>query len=117
MSTNHGMDESDVTEIVSNNRAAHYAAVALGLDAINNYGNDDPDKSYDLCKSVGEDIRDEIITPDAATHHRMKADRENTLTETLFARMRGCVDWAEVGRHFITVAVEERDAQAARLDN
>lgn len=116
MSTNHGMDESDVIEIVSNNRAAHEASVRIGADAVNNYGNDDPDKSRDLCKSVGEDVRDEIIMPDAARNHRMR-DQERTLTESLFARMRGCVDWAEVGRHFITVAKEERDAQAARLGN
>lgn len=116
MSTLHGMDESDVTEIVSNNRIAQEAATSLGRRALNEHG-DNAAASWNACKSVGEDIRDEIIVPDAATHHRMKADRENTLTETLFARMRGCVDWAEVGRHFIGVAMEERDAQAARIDS
>lgn len=113
MSTNHGMDENDVIEIVMNDQPSHNAAIALGDDAVNNYGNDNPAGSWDLCKSVGEDIRDEVIREDAKDRHRL-TDRERTLTESLFARMLGCVDWAEVGRHYINEAIEMHAAEATR---
>lgn len=113
MSTNHGMDESDVIEIVSNNRPAQETVTMhAGLAVAAHDGN--AAESYEVCKAVGEYIRDEIVMADAAKRHRMPADRENTLTESLFARMRGCVDWAEVGRHFITVAMEETQGTSRR---
>lgn len=105
MSTNHGMDESDIIELVSNDQSAHEASVRLGAQAVNDYDNDDPTESWDLCKSVGEDIRDDVVREQAWSGYGVR-DWDRNLTECLFSRMLGCVDWAEVGRHYIGQAIE-----------
>jgi hypothetical protein len=105
MSTLPGMDENDVIEILQNEEKENNAAIAL---AYTSYDSDetDPAASWDRCKSVGEDIRDYVIKPSAERDHNLESDNR-TLSEMLFARMLGCVDWAEVGRHYIGEAIEQ----------
>jgi hypothetical protein len=110
VTTNHGMDECDVIEILQNEEKENNAAIAL---AYASYDSDEakPAELWDRCKRVGEDIRDYVIKPSAERDHNLQADR-NTLSEMLFARMLGCVDWAEVGRHYIRGAMEQHPQSA-----
>lgn len=105
-------DEDDMIEMIMNDRWAHFAAIEQARAVSSDYDEEfdpdtgwDPAESWAACKRAGENIRDYVVRKDA--QRRGVSDNENNLTECLFARLLGCVDWSDVGRHYLNEVKEQ----------
>ena len=81
--------------IMLDRNAQHYRENGYSNDPDEYYGN------YDLCKEVGEMIRDDLIKPWAKREHKLDIDDEITLTASLLSALLGTVDWNLVGEHYV----------------
>jgi len=97
----HGFDEFDMIELIMNCQWAHDAARIM---ASYHAEGDTPWEDGQACKDAGEAIRDGVVSGDALI--RGITDRELNLTEMIFSRLLGSVDWTAVGRHYLRDVAE-----------
>ncbi len=97
----HGFDEFDMIELIMN---CQWANDAARIAAYSYAEGDHPWRNGQACKDAGEAIRDDVVSAEALI--RGITSRELNLTEMIFSRLLGSVDWTAVGRHYLKDVAE-----------